>query len=219
MTDSKSAAARRRILKTLLAGGGVIAGAKALPEKWAKPVVESVVLPAHAQGSPVPLIFTTRPMPGPGPAKQPTAKPEQSTASALLDMIIPPAEAEVLELCGVPLFDLDFEVANPTGSGPVNICFSATIISEVPDFQTALASTNSANAITDFSYSGSGDTFCVGFWEFTNVAINGAGDTVSGDVLHRPPFSNATCSTSYSAPLVVGVMPCPARVPAGCGLE
>lgn len=39
---------RRRLLKALTAAGGVLA-ASMLPGKWAKPVVEVGVLPAHAQ--------------------------------------------------------------------------------------------------------------------------------------------------------------------------
>lgn len=42
---------RRRLLKTIAAGGSA-AGLAALPGKWAKPVVASVILPAHAQTSP-----------------------------------------------------------------------------------------------------------------------------------------------------------------------
>jgi hypothetical protein len=42
---------RRQVLKTLLAAGGGIGAASFLPAKWLKPVVESGVLPAHAQTS------------------------------------------------------------------------------------------------------------------------------------------------------------------------
>ena len=42
---------RRHALKTLLAAGGGIGAASFLPAKWLKPVVESGVLPAHAQTS------------------------------------------------------------------------------------------------------------------------------------------------------------------------
>lgn len=45
-------AARRRILKRLVAGGGIVATGKMMPDGWNKPVVESVILPAHAQTSP-----------------------------------------------------------------------------------------------------------------------------------------------------------------------
>lgn len=43
---------RRRLLQ-LLAVGGVFTGSRMLPEGWIKPVVGEVVLPAHAQMSPV----------------------------------------------------------------------------------------------------------------------------------------------------------------------
>ncbi|GJL83572.1 MAG: hypothetical protein DHS20C01_32060 [marine bacterium B5-7] len=41
---------RRKLLKSLVAGGSVAATTATLfPEKWTKPVVDSVVLPSHAQ--------------------------------------------------------------------------------------------------------------------------------------------------------------------------
>lgn len=42
---------RRRLLRTVAAGGSALS-LTALPGKWAKPVVASVILPAHAQTSP-----------------------------------------------------------------------------------------------------------------------------------------------------------------------
>ena len=42
---------RRQALKTLLAAGGSIGAASFLPARWMKPVVQSGVLPAHAQAS------------------------------------------------------------------------------------------------------------------------------------------------------------------------
>ncbi len=47
---------RRRLLKALAAGGGAMAGAALLPGRWAKPVVEVGVLPAHAQVSATPTL-------------------------------------------------------------------------------------------------------------------------------------------------------------------
>jgi len=41
---------RRRILAAALGGGTL--GALGLPERWVRPVVKSVVLPAHAAASP-----------------------------------------------------------------------------------------------------------------------------------------------------------------------
>jgi len=42
---------RRKLLKSIIAGSGAILAGKSLPDSWAKPVVDSVMLPAHAQTS------------------------------------------------------------------------------------------------------------------------------------------------------------------------
>ena len=51
MTDKKSSESRRKLLKSIAAGSGAIIAGKSLPESWSKPVVDSVMLPAHAQTS------------------------------------------------------------------------------------------------------------------------------------------------------------------------
>ncbi|MGA8262579.1 MAG: hypothetical protein WB783_20395 [Arenicellales bacterium] len=48
--DSGSQSNRRRLLKSL-AAGSVLSTAKGVPGSWTRPVIESVVLPAHAQTS------------------------------------------------------------------------------------------------------------------------------------------------------------------------
>jgi len=48
--------ARRKTIKKLVVGAGALAGYSMLPEKWTKPVVEQIILPAHAQTSGVTLI-------------------------------------------------------------------------------------------------------------------------------------------------------------------
>jgi len=45
---------RRKLLKSIAAGSGAVIAGKSLPESWSKPVVDSVMLPAHAQTSPSP---------------------------------------------------------------------------------------------------------------------------------------------------------------------
>ena len=42
---------RRNALKAMAAGGGAVTTAAMLPEKWAKPIVDGITLPAHAQTS------------------------------------------------------------------------------------------------------------------------------------------------------------------------
>lgn len=51
MTDNKSSESRRKLLKSIAAGSGVIVAGKSLPDTWTKPVVDSVLLPVHAQTS------------------------------------------------------------------------------------------------------------------------------------------------------------------------
>ena len=51
-TRERKGIGRRRLLKTLIASGGVVA-LTGLPNKWSKPVVEAGELSAHALASPV----------------------------------------------------------------------------------------------------------------------------------------------------------------------
>jgi hypothetical protein len=48
---------RRHVLRVALGGGAL--GALVLPESWTRPVVKSVVVPAHAQASPRATTTTT----------------------------------------------------------------------------------------------------------------------------------------------------------------
>ena len=48
---TRSKQQRRKLLKSMAAGSGAIVAGKTMPDEWAKPVVDSVVLPAHAQAS------------------------------------------------------------------------------------------------------------------------------------------------------------------------
>ena len=58
MTDNKSSESRRKLLKSIATGGGAIVAGKSLPESWSRPVVDSVMLPAHAQASTAPNPFS-----------------------------------------------------------------------------------------------------------------------------------------------------------------
>ncbi|MDH3692095.1 MAG: hypothetical protein OEU36_21880 [Gammaproteobacteria bacterium] len=48
---------RRALLKALTAGGSAAVAGKVAPEEWTKPVVDSILLPAHAQMTPGPTTF------------------------------------------------------------------------------------------------------------------------------------------------------------------
>ncbi|WP_446011800.1 hypothetical protein [Candidatus Electrothrix sp.] len=45
-------------MKTLAVGVGALAGSSVLPDKWVKPVIQGIVLPAHAQTSAAQLAFS-----------------------------------------------------------------------------------------------------------------------------------------------------------------
>lgn len=62
MSDKQSNDSRRKLLKSLAAGSGAVVAGKSLPESWSKPVINSVMLPAHAETTdatttPVPLNY------------------------------------------------------------------------------------------------------------------------------------------------------------------
>ena len=43
--------ARRKALRNILTATGVLAGSQAIPSQWSKPILKSVVAPAHAMTS------------------------------------------------------------------------------------------------------------------------------------------------------------------------
>ncbi len=71
---------RRKLLKA----GGVVASSYAVPEKWKKPVVDTVLLPSHAQttATPAPTPGSVAPTPAPttgAPTPPPTPAPTSPT--------------------------------------------------------------------------------------------------------------------------------------------
>lgn len=101
--SDKRQAARRRLLGTLVAGGA--AGA-ALPSQWKKPVIDAVMLPAHAQTTGVLVAAgggTGTASPGPAPQGTP--------GEGLLDFFVGPAQAVTInEFC----LEIDVEYSGTT---------------------------------------------------------------------------------------------------------
>jgi hypothetical protein len=66
---------RRNVLKGgVVVGGAAVAAALTLPKKWTRPLVEAVVVPAHAQTSP----GAPTPAPTGTPTNSPTPSPTPS---------------------------------------------------------------------------------------------------------------------------------------------
>ena len=77
---------RRRAVKNILAGSGVVAGAAATSQ-WSKPIIDAVMLPAHAQTSgPVTLVGNVSVSPT-------TMNNKQPSATDVLDFFIGTANA------------------------------------------------------------------------------------------------------------------------------
>jgi len=76
----ETSSGRRDALKKILAGTGVVTGSLLLPEKWTKPVVDSIIVPAHAVASgtqppPTGSPTTTKKVTTPPPTSPPTSPP------------------------------------------------------------------------------------------------------------------------------------------------
>ena len=72
---------RRKLLKSIAAGSGAIVAGKSLPESWSRPVVDSVMLPAHAQTSFMPVFGGT------------SLIPMVDADDSILDNLVPTAHA------------------------------------------------------------------------------------------------------------------------------
>jgi hypothetical protein len=68
--DQPEQVSKRKTMRKMLTGGGVIASGALGGSKWVKPAIDSVTLPAHAQGSPI-----ATPAPSGAPTPQPTPSP------------------------------------------------------------------------------------------------------------------------------------------------
>ena len=92
MTDNKSSESRRKLLKSIAVGSGAIVAGKSLPDSWRRPVVDSVMLPAHARVSGLNaagIISNTNV----GQANNSSSSLLASTSSKLLDFLVIPARA------------------------------------------------------------------------------------------------------------------------------
>lgn len=109
---------RRTTLRKLLASGAVVATSQTVPDKWSKPVVDSVMLPAHAQTSGGAIIANwvlgddapggTSGM-GPGTSTATDFLYDDGTSSTITAAVSPAS-------AGVPIH-LDISVAGTTFSG------------------------------------------------------------------------------------------------------
>ena len=109
MTDKKSIESRRKLLKSIAAGGGAIVAGKSLPETWTRPVVDSVMLPAHAQ--------TSGGFAGAAGGVSASISQESNLFATLMDSMVEPAHAN-----GRPTRTYKAEVCvDDNGNGTANV--------------------------------------------------------------------------------------------------
>lgn len=85
---------RRRLLKSILAGGAAVGAAATLPDSWRKPLVDAVEVPLHAQSSVPPsfiqtIAFAYTMQPPSGPPLSGTLTPGTTPITHLTNSVIP----------------------------------------------------------------------------------------------------------------------------------
>lgn len=85
---------RRRLLKVLLAGGGVVSTTKVLPDSWQRPMVNAVLLPGHAAMSPM-LRFTGLILAFPSARRADNESRNRHLLAKAADFLVEPASAVI----------------------------------------------------------------------------------------------------------------------------
>lgn len=129
---SKNKHDRRRILRSIVIGGGIAA---TVPKTWVKPVVDSVILPSHAQVSPPP-----------GPSGPTTVNYSE-------DMAIPP---DFRGATGPFVFNYDVTGITPTSDGTLDI---TDLIADMNDANENIAVSIEGTPIGTY-FGGGGDNDC-----------------------------------------------------------
>ena len=117
MTDKKSNESRRKLLKSIAAGSGAIVAGKSLPDSWSRPVVDSVLLPTHAQTSVIEdeIVYTIVACSGESQLGAPTGQLYQTGGEVVENVSatvspVPPIGTEITMTPTVTPVDLNYSV-------------------------------------------------------------------------------------------------------------
>lgn len=168
-------ASRRRLLKALATTGGAMAtGSAVLPAKWVSPVVNSIMLPAHAQTSLVVGNF--------GPAELRLSRRE---SPSVLDLVVPRAEAR--PALSATVGNITFSAYWMVGESGANICGTAVNFNNATPTVTLSGTVGrSGDSLGNFQQEVNGPIL-----KFTGqqVGNNGVSLTASVDVNSSPLFA------------------------------
>ena len=117
--------ARRAILKSLVTGGSALTAAKVTPDQWIKPVVESVIIPSHAQttgggGNPNGNFAANGAVVDAVVPDNTQLLANQGISDELLEFFMPSAQASNCPSNGTCMMDFGATVQNSS----MNICIS-----------------------------------------------------------------------------------------------
>lgn len=192
--ENHQSGSRRKLLRTLAAGGGAAVAFKSLPETWSQPVVHTVFLPAHAQTTGPALVgsgqggsLITFQFSDPEDGFQSFAHADSmpSRESVLLDWI-PFAHAQGGPPPGVPgpggIISATFYArALRAGEGKFNVKVLLRVIfpegeEDEEDVSTEGADDSLLNGLVGSAYAQNGPPQCVTdfTWDFDLEAISGA---------------------------------------------
>ncbi|MGB5706480.1 MAG: hypothetical protein WBM41_06580 [Arenicellales bacterium] len=175
--DSTRNLARRKILRTLVVGGGALTAAKVTPEQWTKPVVEAVVLPSHATTSVIGRTLNPFGNFSSGPVMVDAVNPiseqllaDEPISEELLEFFMPSANAQ--PMCSNLSCDVEFSASVQNSS--MSICWTGDTVGSAfrrvdPGGQTAPGITPIPGSLTAI-----GDGAHVGpNWQFPFVNASG----------------------------------------------
>ena len=214
---NQTSAARRRLLKSAAVGGGIVAGSRALPDSWAKPIMASVMTPAHAQTSaPFTGIYTAAELEG-GPLAMFDAV-RNGPQYAILHALIPSAQASLAagnDFCAdqqdsgpITTFNLIIRINNDQ---TVDIAIDGGFLTDGPGDSsvdiicsgdsTIDVSNNIADASVNIGTEFFGDPDC--FIDLTNMVATATEVTGSWSFSVGGPSDNepVNCFGDFTAPL------------------
>ena len=158
----KSVSARRRLFQILAVGG---TAAVVLPAKWVKPVVDAVIVPAHAAGS---VVGRVGGIYGNGGLQTTQSTNRVGGLERFAGMIIGSAHAAFPLNCG-------------TLTDPNSICISFSIPSAPGTSVTVVASNQGSSSVPQIYPNNTIDNVSVGDLSFTGLTYT-PGLNVSGNV-------------------------------------
>ncbi|MFT5610171.1 MAG: hypothetical protein ACI9LU_000663 [Polaribacter sp.] len=217
--------ARRKVLKNTLIGGGAVISTSLVPNKWTKPLIDSVILPSHAQTSDVVIVMGGGAGISVTEAEKSVTKAENNGVGVndILDMFVGQAHAQVvvdppslnggclaLTLEGavatvsLTLNDLSVDVQSGTVIGT---SVSVTGLHAGYTVTATLDGAGGTATVAEGSVSGFGETGSFGVSAATPECAPVATTTASPTTTATPTTTTATPTTTTATPTTTTLAP------------